>query len=92
MKIIKAKCTYFPEKLKAPFGFKGGYLSELWQVVCRVESEKEYEAAKEEIVEEKAADEMIIPETNEEILPKENDEVFENQMDMTELISEEAEE
>ena len=39
MKIIKAKCTYFPEKLKAPFGFKGGYLSELWQVVCRVESE-----------------------------------------------------
>ena len=42
MKIIKAKSTYFPEKLKAPFGFKGGYLSELWQVVCRVESEKEY--------------------------------------------------
>ena len=42
MKIIKAKCTYFPEKLKAPFGFKGGYLSELWQVVCRVESDGFY--------------------------------------------------
>jgi L-alanine-DL-glutamate epimerase-like enolase superfamily enzyme len=27
------------EKLKAPFGFKGGYLSELWQVVCRIQSQ-----------------------------------------------------
>ena len=42
MRIVKARCTYFPEKLKAPFGFKGGYLSELWQVVCRVESESTY--------------------------------------------------
>ena len=42
MKITKANCTYYPEKLKAPFGFKGGYLSELWQVVCRVESENAY--------------------------------------------------
>ncbi len=42
MKIVKTSSTYFPEKLKAPFGFKGGYLSELWQVVCRVESETAY--------------------------------------------------
>lgn len=27
------------EKLTRPFGFKGGYLSELWQVVSRLESE-----------------------------------------------------
>ena len=39
MKIVKTQCTYVPEKLKAPFGFKGGFLSELWQVVCRVETE-----------------------------------------------------
>ena len=42
MKILKAKCTYFPEKLKAPFGFKGGYLSELWQVICRLDSSEHY--------------------------------------------------
>ena len=42
MKILKVKCTYFPERLKAPFGFKGGYLSELWQVVCRLEGENHY--------------------------------------------------
>lgn len=40
MKIVKTSCTYVPEKLKAPFGFKGGFLSELWQVVCRVETER----------------------------------------------------
>ena len=39
MKIIKTSSTYIPEKLKAPFGFKGGYLFELWQVICRIESE-----------------------------------------------------
>lgn len=42
MKIVNVKCTYVPEKLKAPFGFKGGFLSELWQVVCRVETESVY--------------------------------------------------
>ena len=42
MKIVKTSGTYVPEKLKAPFGFKGGFLSELWQVVCRVESEHNY--------------------------------------------------
>lgn len=42
MRIVKTTCTYVPEKLKAPFGFKGGFLSELWQVVCRVETENSY--------------------------------------------------
>lgn len=42
MKIIKTSSTYIPEPLKAPFGFKGGFLSELWQVICRVESEIDY--------------------------------------------------
>ena len=42
MRIIKTDSRYIPEKLKAPFGFKGGYLSELWQVVCRIETEKAY--------------------------------------------------
>ncbi|MBE5747853.1 MAG: L-alanine-DL-glutamate epimerase [Clostridiales bacterium] len=42
MKIVKTSGSYVPEKLKAPFGFKGGFLSELWQVVCRVESERHY--------------------------------------------------
>ncbi len=39
MKIIDTKIKVVAEKLKSPFGFKGGYLSELWQVVSRVESE-----------------------------------------------------
>ena len=38
MKIVKANSTYIPEKLIAPFGFKGGYMSELWQVVSKVET------------------------------------------------------
>ena len=42
MKIIRTHSTYIPEKLKAPFGFKGGYLSELWQVLCYIESEDAY--------------------------------------------------
>ncbi len=37
MKITAASCGYIPEPLAAPFGFKGGYLSELWQVVARLE-------------------------------------------------------
>ena len=41
MKVVKTSCTYVPERLKAPFGFKGGFLSELWQVVCKIETEKE---------------------------------------------------
>ena len=42
MKVVKTSCTYVPEPLKAPFGFKGGFLSELWQVVCKIQTEKEY--------------------------------------------------
>lgn len=42
MKIISTKCKYIAEKLKAPFGFKGGFLSELWQVVCKVETADNY--------------------------------------------------
>jgi L-alanine-DL-glutamate epimerase-like enolase superfamily enzyme len=42
MKILNTKITHVNEKLKAPFGFKGGYLSELWQVVAKVETEKTY--------------------------------------------------
>ena len=30
------------EPLKAPFGFKGGYAQELWQVVVKVESDKTF--------------------------------------------------
>lgn len=35
MKIINTSVSYTTEKLKQPFGFKGGFLTELWQVkVC----------------------------------------------------------
>ena len=37
MKITNASCGYTAEPLSAPFGFKGGYLSELWQVAARLE-------------------------------------------------------
>lgn len=39
IKISKTQITKEREPLKAPFGFKGGYLSELWQAVVRLESE-----------------------------------------------------
>ena len=39
MKIVKTNSTYIPEKLSAPFGFKGGYMSELWQIVSKVQTE-----------------------------------------------------
>lgn len=42
MKIVSAKCKYIAEKLKAPFGFKGGFLSELWQVICKIETAENY--------------------------------------------------
>jgi L-alanine-DL-glutamate epimerase-like enolase superfamily enzyme len=38
MKITKANCNFEREPLAAPFGFKGGYLSELWQTVVRLEN------------------------------------------------------
>ena len=37
MRITNASLRYEREKLKSPFGFKGGFLSELWQVISRVE-------------------------------------------------------
>ncbi len=40
MKIINAQMTYTSGKLKAPFGFKGGYVSDIWQSVCKVDTEK----------------------------------------------------
>ena len=42
MKITSASCGYTPEPLKAPFGFKGGYLSELWQVAARLECDGQF--------------------------------------------------
>lgn len=38
-RIVKTSLNFIREPLAAPFGFKGGYLSELWQVVCRIEDE-----------------------------------------------------
>ena len=34
--ILSHECTCRPEPLISPFGFKGGTLTELWQVVCRL--------------------------------------------------------
>ncbi len=42
MKIQHTLITYQAEKLSHPFGFKGGYLSQLWQSVVKVESEASY--------------------------------------------------
>src|SRR5690606_28042534 len=42
LKTIKVKSidsNFEREKLTRPFGFKGGYLSELWQIVSRLESD-----------------------------------------------------
>lgn len=38
MKINKINCNFEREPLAAPFGFKGGYLSELWQTVVKLEN------------------------------------------------------
>ena len=38
MKIIKTNSDFQREPLKAPFGFKGGFLSELWQTVATMET------------------------------------------------------
>jgi len=42
MKIIKTHCTYIPEMLRSPFGFKGGFLRQLWQVVCHVQTQNHH--------------------------------------------------
>jgi len=39
MKAIKTNCNFQREPLKSPFGFKGGYLSELWQVSAYMQSQ-----------------------------------------------------
>ena len=39
IKINATQSVIEREPLKAPFGFKGGYLSELWQAVVRLESD-----------------------------------------------------
>lgn len=38
--IKKCSLDFIREPLSAPFGFKGGYLSELWQPVVRIESDE----------------------------------------------------
>lgn len=37
MRIVKTNCNFEREPLIAPFGFKGGYLSELWQSIVMFE-------------------------------------------------------
>ncbi|HBG25614.1 MAG TPA: L-alanine-DL-glutamate epimerase [Phycisphaerales bacterium] len=44
MKIIKTNCNFEREPLKSPFGFKGGYLSELWQTSAYMQSQSGNEA------------------------------------------------
>lgn len=44
MKIVKTNCNFQREPLIAPFGFKGGYLSELWQTTAYIQSESGNEA------------------------------------------------
>jgi L-alanine-DL-glutamate epimerase-like enolase superfamily enzyme len=39
IKIIKTQAGFEREKLIRPFGFKGGFLTELWQVASRMQSE-----------------------------------------------------
>ena len=39
MKVVKTNCNFEREPLIAPFGFKGGYISELWQSVVLLEDD-----------------------------------------------------
>lgn len=39
IKVIRTDSDFEREKLVRPFGFKGGYLTELWQVASKLESE-----------------------------------------------------
>lgn len=38
VKIKNTKCGFEPNPLAAPFGFKGGYITELWQTIALMES------------------------------------------------------
>ncbi len=40
MRVVKAATDFEREPLKSPFGFKGGYLSELWQTVVELQGER----------------------------------------------------
>lgn len=44
MKIANGIVNFEREKLISPFGFKGGYIDEIWQIVVKLYSEKGYEA------------------------------------------------
>ncbi|WP_353124845.1 enolase C-terminal domain-like protein [Parapedobacter pyrenivorans] len=44
IEVIRAEANFEKEKLRFPFGFKGGYLTELWQAVSRLESANGHEA------------------------------------------------
>jgi hypothetical protein len=44
MKIVETNCKFEREPLIAPFGFKGGYLSEIWQTSAYMKSESGNEA------------------------------------------------
>jgi hypothetical protein len=44
MRIVRTKCNFEREPLKNPFGFKGNYLSELWQSIAYMQSESGNEA------------------------------------------------
>jgi L-alanine-DL-glutamate epimerase-like enolase superfamily enzyme len=39
MRLTETECNFEREPLKAPFGFKGGYLSNLWQSIAYMKSE-----------------------------------------------------
>jgi len=43
IEVIRASANFEREKLRFPFGFKGGYLTELWQAVSRLESASGHE-------------------------------------------------
>ena len=38
MKIVKTSCDFFREPLIKPFGFKGGYMTEIWRTAATAES------------------------------------------------------
>lgn len=44
IKISKTTSNFEREPFKAPFGFKGGYLDELWQITAGMESETKHRA------------------------------------------------
>jgi len=39
IRIVRTQSDFEREKLIRPFGFKGGYLTELWQIISRIQSE-----------------------------------------------------